>query len=80
MSSIKNRVKKLEAPAGTRGSWRDFIEGKLKVDPAEWAAFCDRGMSTLAAALTDITGQPVTKDEAAQALEDLNHEQPTKQS
>mgnify|MGYP003381046860 CR=1 FL=1 len=61
--NIKNRIAKLEKPAQQRGTWREFIEGKLP--PEVW----QRSIKTMAAALSELTGQPMTQTELESTLQ-----------
>jgi len=62
--TIKSRLSKLEAVA----------QPAPKVNAAITDEVYSRTMETLAAALYEITGQPVTAAEAEQAIQGLNHE------
>lgn len=81
--SVKARISKLENMAALRVSdmaWRKFIScddpNELPPELREaWAArmeMQDRGISTLASALTDITGQDCTPQEAGDYLANLS--------
>ena len=78
--NIKNRIAKLEKPAQQRGTWREFIEGKLP--PEVWR----RSIETMAAALSEQTGQPVTQAELEETLQrmgftsEAGNEQPRQQN
>jgi hypothetical protein len=83
--TIKNRLTKLEKAAHVRApglSWKRFIQcddpEKLPPDLREkWKEKMkrhERGMSTLAGALTEITGQETTQAEAEASLTNLKRQ------
>jgi hypothetical protein len=42
--TLKARIAKLEKASGQNmcASWRDFIEGKVEIDPKDWRAFLEQ--------------------------------------